>query len=135
MGETMNDPGKPDMLHEALRVIGKNPALRKRMIDECKTVEKTLEYLPNRSIRDDITAPIVDALHTEVGILRKELSTGLVYDFHYRSKIAREFVMSTPEAPDHVWEPQTTKLLVHLAKRGRQVLVGGGYFGDQVLPV
>ena len=43
--------------------------------------------------------------------------------------------MSTPEAPDHVWEPQTTKLLVHLARRSRQVMVGGGYFGDHVLPI
>lgn len=131
----MSEPGKRDALFEALKVIGKDPALRKRMIDECKTIERTLAYLPNHSIRDEITAPIVDALHSDVGILRKALSNGLVYDFHYRSKIAREFVMSTPEAPDHVWEPQTTKLLVFLAKRSRHVLVGGGYFGDHVLPI
>jgi FkbM family methyltransferase len=131
----MNAPAKPDPLSEALRVIGKNPTLRRRMIDECKTVERVLEHLPNHSIRDEITAPIVDALHADVGILRKELTSGLVFDFHYRSKIAREFVMSTPEVPDHVWEPQTTRLLVHLARRARHVLVGGGYFGDQVLPI
>lgn len=131
----MSDPGTRDALFKALEIIGKNPVLRKRMIDECKTIERTLEYLPNHSIRDEITAPIVDALHSDVGVLRKELSTGLLFDFYYRSKIAREFVMSTPETPDHVWEPQTTKLLVHLAGRSRQVLVGGGYFGDHVVPI
>ena len=131
----MNAPGKPDALSRSLEVIGKDPILRRRMIDECKAIEKGLDYLPDHSIRDEITAPIIDALHAGVGILRKQLSSGLVFDFHYRSKIAREFVMSTPEVPDHVWEPQTTKLLVHLARRSRQVLVGGGYFGDHVLPI
>jgi FkbM family methyltransferase len=122
-------------LGEALQVIGENATLRRRLIDECKLIERDLAYPANHSVRDEITAPIIDALHANVGILRKELSTGLVFEFHYRSKIAREFVMSSPERPDHVWEPQTTKLLVHLAGRARHVLVGGGYFGDQVIPI
>ena len=122
-------------LQSALATIGKNATLRRRLIEECKVIEATLEYPPNHSVRDEITAPIVDALHADVGILRKELSNGLVYEFHYRSKIAREFTMSTPEVPDHVWEPQTTKLLVHLAAKSRQALVGGAYFGDQVVPI
>jgi FkbM family methyltransferase len=124
-----------DSLHEALRTIGRNPSLRKRLVEECKVIERTLELGPDRSVRDEVTAHIVDALHADVGILRKELANGLAFDFHYRSKIAREFVMSTPEIPDHVWEPQTTRLLVHLAGKAEHVLIGGGYFGDQAIPV
>jgi FkbM family methyltransferase len=41
--------------------------------------------------------------------------------------------MCDPEIPDHVWEPQTTKLLLHLAQGGREVLVGGAYFGDHAI--
>ena len=55
--------------------------------------------------------------------------------FRYRSKIARDFVMSRPEKPDHVWEPQTTKLLLHLAGTVTDVIVGGAYFGDQAIPI
>jgi len=131
----MSELPSEDVLQTALRVVGRDPQLRARMIAECKVIERTLKYLPNHSIRDEVTAPIVDALHADVGILRKVLSTGLEFDFHYRSKIAREFVMAEPENPDHVWEPQTTKLLVHLAEGARNVIIGGGYFGDQALPV
>jgi FkbM family methyltransferase len=67
--------------------------------------------------------------------VRKELSNGLVFEFPYRSKIARDFVMSRPEKPDHVWEPQTTRLLVHLAGKVDDVVVGGAYFGDQAIPI
>lgn len=86
-------------------------------------------------MRETITAPLIDALHSEAGILRKTLTSGLTYDFHYRSKIARELVMSPDAIPDHVWEPQTTKLLMHLASRGGDVVIGGAYAGDQALPV
>jgi FkbM family methyltransferase len=131
----MTQERERDALFEALRRIGKNAKLRRHVIDLCQMVEREMEYEPNRSVRDEITAPLIDALHSDVGILRKTLTSGLIYDFHYRSKIAREFVMSAPETPDHVWEPQTTKLLVHLASRSKHVVVGGGYFGDQVLPI
>lgn len=96
---------------------------------ELQYVERAMAA-PGLSVRDEITAPVIDALFADVGILRKTLANGVVFDFHYRSKIAREFVMSDPEVPDHVWEPQTTKLLLHLAGSANEVLVGGAYFGD-----
>jgi hypothetical protein len=131
----MSESNNPAAILEALRTIGRNPELRAAFIEQCKQVEKTLSYYPNRSIRDEISAPIVDALHSDVGVLRKSLSTGFTFDFYYRSKIAREFVMSTPVVPDHVWEPQTTKLLLHLSAKARHVIIGGAYFGDQAIPV
>jgi FkbM family methyltransferase len=69
------------------------------------------------------------------GVLRKELANGLVFEFRDTSKIARDFERSVPERPDHVWEPQTTRLALHLAAGARDVVVGGAYFGDQAVPL
>lgn len=119
-------------LTNALQAIGRNETLRSRWVRELKFVEQTLAA-PDLSVRDEITAPIIDALFADVGILRKQLTNGVLFDFHYRSKIAREFVMSEPEIPDHVWEPQTTKLLLNLSRGAQEVLVGGAYFGDHAV--
>ncbi|MDQ3283021.1 MAG: FkbM family methyltransferase [Acidobacteriota bacterium] len=124
----MND----DALRTALSRLGGDPAIRAEMIRTCQKFEQLPEHLFT-TVRDDITGPIVDALHENVERVRKELSSGIVFEFHYRSKIARDFVMSIPEKPDHVWEPQTTKLLLRLSERARHVLIGGAYFGDQAV--
>jgi len=119
---------------EALTAIGRDPEARAAIVAALKRFER----LPvNRftTVRDDVVGPIVDALHADAGTLRKQLSNGLVFEFPYRSKIARDFVMSVPERPDHVWEPQTTRLLVHLGRDAGHALVGGAYFGDQAIPI
>jgi FkbM family methyltransferase len=41
-------------------------------------------------------------------------------------------LLSTQTHPDHVWEPQTTKLLTALADGATNVIVGGAYIGDHV---
>lgn len=123
-----------DLLRGALDRIGRDASLRAEMIRICQRFERLPEQAFT-TVRDDITGPIVDALHTGADLVRKELSSGIVFEFHYRSKIARDFVMSVPEKPDHVWEPQTTRLLLHLAGDDGQVLVGGAYFGDQAILV
>jgi len=122
------------MTDEALKFVGADAAARARII----AALQQFELLPERrftTVRDDVTGPIVDALHASLDVVRKELSNGLVFEFPYRSKIARDFVMSIPEKPDHVWEPQTTKLLLHLAGGASHVVVGGAYFGDQAIPI
>ena len=86
------------------------------------------------NVREEITGPIVDALYSEGEIVHRTLSTGLQFAFPYRSKIARDFVMAGP-SPDHVWEPQTTKLLLMLGAGAKDVIVGGAYFGDQAIPL
>ncbi|HEX9931901.1 MAG TPA: FkbM family methyltransferase, partial [Allosphingosinicella sp.] len=87
------------------------------------------------TVRDEVTGPIADALHAGLETVRKELGNALVFEFPYRSKIARDFVMSVPARPDHVWEPQTTRLLLHLAQGIEHAIVGGAYFGDQAIPL
>jgi FkbM family methyltransferase len=121
----MNDP---------LNRLGEDAATRARIIAALQEFERLPQ---NRftTVRDDVTGPVADALHASLPVVRKELSNGLIFEFPYRSKIARDFVMSRPEKPDHVWEPQTTKLLLHLAGMVTDVVVGGAYFGDQAIPI
>jgi FkbM family methyltransferase len=112
---------------EALETVGRDEGVRAAMLAALKAFERLPE---NR-----FTAVRADALHRGVPVVRKALSTGLAFEFPYRSKIARDFVMAAPERPDHVWEPQTTKLLLHLAAGIEHAIVGGAYFGDQAIPL
>lgn len=86
-------------------------------------------------VREQVTGPIIDALHRDAGLLHKRLLSGLDFFFLYTGKIARDFIMSADNPPDHVWEPQTTKLLLHLAGRAKTVLIAGAYAGDHALLV
>jgi FkbM family methyltransferase len=88
---------------------------------------------PGFDVRERITGPMVDALYDEGQILTKTLADGTVFEFFYRSKIARDFVMSLSEKPSHVWEPQTTRLLMQLSNGVKDVVIGGAYFGDHAI--
>jgi len=119
-------------LSAALELIANNPAWRAAFINQMKALEKAIAT-PGLDIRETVTGPLVDALHEDNQVVRKQLADGTQLDFLYRSKIARDFVMASQEQPDHAWEPQTTRLLTHLAKNARHVVVGGAYFGDQAI--
>lgn len=130
-----NDPRdlNGEKLRNALQILGRDSAIRNELILWLRDVELKLS-LPNGSIRDEITGPIVDALHTDDDLYQKELSDGTKIQFLFRTKIARDFLMSRQSKPNHVWEPQTTRLLLKLASdRHDDVLVGGAYFGDQAI--
>ncbi|MBU0665483.1 MAG: FkbM family methyltransferase [Proteobacteria bacterium] len=121
-------------LQKALYILGRNEHLRKQLIEFLKNAENNLEF--NGSIRDEITGPIVDALHDEKDVYEKSLSDGTRFKFLFRTKIARDFLMAPREHPSHVWEPQTTKLLLALTSSiNGDVIVGGAYFGDQAVLV
>jgi FkbM family methyltransferase len=121
-------------LREALAALGADAAAREQVVAACRDFEALPENV-GTTVRERVTGPIVDALYAEAGVVTKGLANGLVLEFLYRSKIARDFVLSVPERPDHVWEPQTTKLLLHVASEARNVVVGGAYFGDQAVPL
>lgn len=124
----MSDEKAADALHR----IGENAQWRQALIRQLIAYEGTIEA-PGVDVREEITGPLVDALYGEDEVVRRTLSTGVTFEFLYRSKIARDFVMSTPEAPDHAWEPQTSRILVNLAKGAKNVVVGGAYFGDHAV--
>jgi FkbM family methyltransferase len=116
----------------ALAAIGLDDSIRSHIISLCLKAERRLAQ-QDFNVRDEITGPIVDALHQNIDSLKKRLCSGIDFHFYYRSKIARDFVMSQTKEPDHVWEPQTTKLLLHFGQRARQVIIGGAYSGDQAI--
>ena len=116
----------------ALSRIAETEDWRRAFIRELVAFEHAI-HAPGVDVREEITGPLVDALFDDDQVIRRTLSTGVTFEFLYRSKIARDFVMSEPEAPDHAWEPQTSRILVNLAKTASQVVIGGAYFGDHAI--
>jgi FkbM family methyltransferase len=121
-----------DKALEALSRIAENQDWRHAFIRELIAFEHAI-HAPGVDVREEITGPLVDALFDDDQVIKRTLSSGVTFEFLYRSKIARDFVMSEPEAPDHAWEPQTSRILVNLAKGARQVVIGGAYFGDHAI--
>lgn len=121
-------------LANALAAIGADEEMRIRFVSLLRQAEVRLARL-DFDVREQVTGPIVDALHRGVGQMHKRLASGVDFHFHYRSKIAREFVLAPDTQPDHVWEPQTTRLLLELSRQARHVVVGGAYSGDQAVLV
>ena len=92
---------------EALARIGETEDWRQAMIRQLLAFEAEIKA-PGVDVREDLTGPLVDAMYDDDQVVRKTLSNGVTFEFLYRSKIARDFVMSQPSAPDHAWEPQTS---------------------------
>lgn len=116
----------------ALASIKATTELRDNFV-ECLLDFENKSFVLGFDIREKITGPLIDALYEEGELLSKNLSNGLKFEFLYRSKIARDFVMSDKLSPDHVWEPQTTRFLLHFAKVSHSIVVGGAYCGDHVV--
>jgi len=114
--------------------ITENVNLTETYINKVLSFEKSLSTLNlGIDIREEITGPLVDKLYSDNSVLRKQLKDGTIFDFYYRSKIARDFVMSEPRIPDHAWEPQTSRLLSFFSEKAKNIIVGGAYFGDQAI--
>lgn len=119
-------------LQQALAKLGQNTALRAELMAWLKAAEHRIDY--PASVRDDITGPIIDALHSDHDVYEKTLADGTRFQFLFRTKIARDFLLSEKEHPSHVWEPQTTRILKHLAGLTQgDILIGGAYFGDHAI--
>lgn len=131
-----NDPRDLDgaKLMNALQLLGRDRVARFKVLELCRDIERILAY--KGSCRDEITGPIVDALHNEDDEYQKQLIDGTRVAYLYRTKIARDLLFSSQTDITHFWEPQTTKLLIHLARLSQgDFVVGGAYFGDQAILV
>lgn len=84
-------------------------------------------------IREKLTGPLVDLLFKNNGIRCKTLSNGIKFQFVHQNKITRDFILSPQEKPDFVWEPQTSRILLHFSLHAKNVLVGGAYIGDHAI--
>jgi FkbM family methyltransferase len=103
----------------------------KSLIKYLVNLEK--EKLYNSKFREEVTGKLVDRLFKDNEPLKKELKNGIVFNFLHQNKITRDFILSSEEKPDHVWEPMTTKLLLDLSKDAKQIIVGGAYIGDHAI--
>ena len=117
----------------ALAEIGADTKARDYIVHTLKDIEKKVKLPINRSVREELTGPLADALFKNAGTLQKKLKDGTIYNFVYRSKIARDIILSPDDRPDHIFEPQTTKLFVHLAKGAKNIFIGGAYSGDHAI--
>ncbi len=126
--ESVGDP-----LRDALRRIGTVPAARDRLVADLRDLEPTLA-VPGLNVRADITGPIVDALFEDGEAIDVTLASGIRFRSIYTSShITRDLVLRVDDRPDHVFEPQTTKTLLGLARGARNVLIGGAYSGDHAI--
>ena len=80
-----------DDVIEALAKIGAEPDARARLVTALRELEGSF-IARGINAREEISGPIVDALHRDIGDLQKTLSGGLNLTFTYRSKISRDFV-------------------------------------------
>jgi FkbM family methyltransferase len=122
-----------EKLNEALGIVGRDAAAREEITRSLRSFEARTTY--SGSLRDEVTGVIIDALYHDAGLLRKALKSGLIFEFQHTGRITRDFIMAREDTPDHVWEPQTTRLLLYLAKNAKHVVVGGAYIGDHVLMI
>jgi FkbM family methyltransferase len=121
-------------LSEALGEIGKHEELRRRFAALVLEAESSLARR-DYNVREEVTGPLIDALHSLVPTVCVSLEDGTRFEVPYRSKIARDLSMRSVERPDHIFEPQTTKLLLHVTASARHVVIGGAYAGDHAILV
>lgn len=113
--------------------MGENETYRRYMLQFCRDLERQGEAGPSLP-REEVSGPILDAL-MQGRVFQKTLKNGTLIEMPYVNKISRDFLLSPEDPTDHVWEPQTTRLLLHLARNARQVVIGGAYVGDQAILV
>lgn len=121
------------MLMQALAAAGRNAQLRSTIFDELRRAEA--EAADPAAFRQEVRWPMMLAMLHEAKTHCVVLEDGLMFEVCPDSRIEQALLLSTVARPDHVWEPQTTKLLKMLAAETSQVIIGGAYIGDQVIPV
>jgi FkbM family methyltransferase len=119
------------MLAEALAAAGKDQKLRNAIFDALRQAE--LESHDPTAFREQVRWPLILSLLSEAKTHSVTLENGLIFEVSPDSRIEQALLLSTEAHPDHVWEPQTTRLLTALAAETSNVIVGGAYIGDHVL--
>jgi len=120
-------------LAEALAAAGLDEWLREKILDALRRAEAQADS-PS-SFRELVRWPLILALLKRAETHRVVLDSGLIFEVGADSRIEQALLLSPSEHPDHVWEPQTTKLLTALGADAAHAIVGGAYIGDQVLPL
>jgi FkbM family methyltransferase len=128
--EIVNDT---QQLAPALAIAGQDDRLRSMIFDALREAELRSE---NPALfRETVRWPLILSLLADAKSQRVILHNGLIFEVGADSRIEKALLLSTVAHPDHVWEPQTTKLLTLLARGASNVIFGGAYIGDQAVPV
>ena len=120
-------------LAEALARAGRHEDVRAQVFEALRRAETSAD--DGAAFREEVRWPLVLALLQDVKRHDVVLENGLVFEVGPDSRIDKALLLSPELHPDHVWEPQTTRLVVALAARATHVIVGGAYIGDQALPM
>ena len=119
------------LLADALAVAGQDENLRTRIFEALREAE-TRSDEPAK-FREQVRWPLLLAMLRDVKTHRVVLEDGTLFDVGADSRIEKALLLSSVAHPDHVWEPQTTRLLIALAKEASNVIVGGAYIGDHAV--
>jgi FkbM family methyltransferase len=118
-------------LREALAQAGLNEGFRNSVFEALRQAEEAAD--DPAWFRSGVRLPIIRALLDKAQTHRVVLEGGLVFEVGPVSRIEQALLLSASAHPDHVWEPQTTRLLVILGRHASNVIVGGAYIGDQAV--
>jgi FkbM family methyltransferase len=121
------------LLAEAVAHAGQDEQLRATIFEALRAAE--LRSADSAVFREQVRWPLILYLLRDVKGHRVELENGVAFDVTPDSRIEKALLLSSVAHPDHVWEPQTTKLLIALAKSATNVIIGGAYIGDQAVLV
>jgi len=133
-------PFSQNNFQESITYIRSNKIYTAKFIEMICQYEKDF-YESGINIRELVTGPLVDRIYeSEINskkVIEKKIDKGSIIAFKYTSRIARDFLMSPTEIPDHVNEPQTTKLISRIIKKKipKNIILGGAYFGDMAIPI
>jgi FkbM family methyltransferase len=122
-----------ELLAHALAEAGQDEQLRQLFLDALREAEARAE--DPALFRERVRWPIVLQLLSEVKDHKVVLENGVVFEVTPDSRIEKALLLSSVAHPDHVWEPQTTRLLTLLARGASNVIFGGAYIGDQAVLV
>lgn len=123
----------PATLARALARAGRDARFRTKIFDELRRAEA--EASDTAAFRQEVRWPVMLAMLQEARTHCLTLEDGTTFEICADSRIEQALLLSVAAHPDHVWEPQTTKLLKMLAAETSQVIIGGAYIGDQAIPV
>lgn len=126
-------PVDSEKISEALARVGRNKELYTRVFQALREAEACTENVV--AFRNEVRWPLILGILRDVKTCQVVLENGIIFEVGLDSRIEQALLLSSKEHPDHVWEPQTTKLLVRLATETSTVIVGGAYIGDHVLPI
>ncbi len=123
--------GEKGDLELALARAGEDEQVRTAVFEALRNAEAHAD--DPTAFRFEVRWPLILAMLANAGTQRVHLANGLVFEVGPDSRIDQAFLLATEGSPDHVWEPQTTKLIQALAEERNEAIVGGAYIGDHAL--